>query len=149
MAYGPSHLAVLAVFAVGAALLVWIGRRQTEAQARMFAGVFALLILAAFVVASVYKLIWPDVQTSVPIQLSTSRMMAIASSRAVECGGPNKPIGNPQGDHLIEPLTDQITLDAGQTPPFTVGDKASEKALAALGYVIVTPPSTTMVWPVT
>ncbi|KUI04858.1 TIGR02206 family membrane protein [Mycobacterium sp. IS-3022] len=68
-AYGPSHLVVLAVFAIGAALLVWIGRRQTEAQARVFGRIFALLILAAFVVALVYKLIRPDVQTSVPIQL--------------------------------------------------------------------------------
>ena len=33
-AYGPSHLVVLAVFVIGAVLLVWIGRRQTEAQAR-------------------------------------------------------------------------------------------------------------------
>ena len=34
-AYGPSHSVVLAIFAVGAVLLVWIGRRQTEAQARV------------------------------------------------------------------------------------------------------------------
>ncbi|BBY43562.1 YwaF family protein [Mycolicibacterium celeriflavum] len=68
-AYGPSHLVVLAIFAIGAALLVWIGRRQTEAQARMFGRIFAVLILTAFVVALVYKLIRPDVQTSVQIQL--------------------------------------------------------------------------------
>nr|WP_156425201.1 TIGR02206 family membrane protein [Mycobacterium sp. GA-1285] len=68
-AYGTSHLLVLAIFAVGAALLIWWGRRQTEAQARVFSRVFALLIVAAFVVALVYKLIRPDIQTSVPIQL--------------------------------------------------------------------------------
>ena len=34
-AYGPSHLVVLAVFVIGAVALVWIGRRQTEAQARV------------------------------------------------------------------------------------------------------------------
>jgi len=34
-AYGPSHLAVLGLFAIGAVLLVWIGRRQTESQARI------------------------------------------------------------------------------------------------------------------
>ena len=28
--YGPSHWAVLAVFAIGSAALVWIGRRQSE-----------------------------------------------------------------------------------------------------------------------
>ncbi|OBK81702.1 TIGR02206 family membrane protein [Mycobacterium sp. 1164985.4] len=68
-AYGTSHLVVLAIFAVGVGLLIWLGRRQTEAQARVFSRVFALLILAAFVVALVYKLIRPDIQTSVPIQL--------------------------------------------------------------------------------
>nr|WP_090281484.1 TIGR02206 family membrane protein [Mycolicibacterium komanii]CRL77924.1 putative integral membrane protein [Mycolicibacterium komanii] len=68
-AYGPSHLVVLAIFAVGVGLLIWLGRRQTEAQARVFSRVFALLILAAFVVALVYKLIRPDIQTSIPIQL--------------------------------------------------------------------------------
>ncbi|WP_197503418.1 TIGR02206 family membrane protein [Mycobacterium sp. E740] len=69
VAYGPSHLIVLVLFAVGAALLIWVGRRQADAQARLFARVFALLILAAFAVALVYKLIRPDLQTSVPIQL--------------------------------------------------------------------------------
>src|ERR1700739_3569064 len=32
--YGPSHWAALAVFAIGSVLLVWIGRRQSENQAR-------------------------------------------------------------------------------------------------------------------
>ena len=68
-AYGPSHLVVLAIFVVGAALLVWIGRRQTESQARRLGRVLAVLIVAAFVVALVYKLIRPDIQTSVPLQL--------------------------------------------------------------------------------
>jgi hypothetical integral membrane protein (TIGR02206 family) len=68
-AYGPSHLVVLAVFAIGAALLIWIGRRQTESQARLFGQGFALLILAAFLVALVYKLIRPHLDTSVPLQL--------------------------------------------------------------------------------
>lgn len=69
MAYGPSHLVVLAIFAAGAALLVWTGRRQAEAQARVFSRVFALVILAAFLVALAYKVTRPDIQTSVPIQL--------------------------------------------------------------------------------
>jgi hypothetical protein len=68
-AYGPSHLVVLAVFAIGATLLIWIGRRQTESQARLLGRVLAVLIAAAFVVALVYKLIRPDIQTSVPLQL--------------------------------------------------------------------------------
>jgi hypothetical integral membrane protein (TIGR02206 family) len=69
VAYGPSHLVVLAVFVIGAALLVWIGRRQTEAQARFFGRAFAVLILAAFLVALVYKLIRPHMDTSIPLQL--------------------------------------------------------------------------------
>ena len=68
-AYGPSHLVVLAVFVVGAVALVWIGRRQSQAQARVLGRVLAVLIVAAFVVALVYKLIRPDIQTSVPLQL--------------------------------------------------------------------------------
>ena len=34
--YGPSHWAALAVFAAGAVAVVWLGRRQTERQARVF-----------------------------------------------------------------------------------------------------------------
>ena len=68
-AYGPSHLAVLAVFVIGAVLLVWIGRRQTEAQARLLGRVLAVVIVVAFVVALVYKLIRPDIETSIPLQL--------------------------------------------------------------------------------
>jgi hypothetical integral membrane protein (TIGR02206 family) len=69
VAYGPSHLTVLAIFVIGAVLLVWIGRRQTESQARLFGRVFAAVILAAFIVALVYKLIRPHMDTSIPLQL--------------------------------------------------------------------------------
>jgi len=68
-AYGPSHLVVLAIFVVGAVLLVWVGRRQTEAQSRVLGRVLAAVIVAAFVVALIYKLIRPDIQTSIPLQL--------------------------------------------------------------------------------
>jgi hypothetical protein len=34
-AYGSSHWAVLAVFAIASGALVWIGRRQSESQARL------------------------------------------------------------------------------------------------------------------
>jgi hypothetical integral membrane protein (TIGR02206 family) len=77
-AYGPSHLVVLAVFVIGAVLLVWIGRRQTEAQARTFSRVLAVVIVAAFVVALVYKLIRPDIQTSIPLQLCDIAELAAA-----------------------------------------------------------------------
>jgi hypothetical integral membrane protein (TIGR02206 family) len=68
-AYGPSHLVVLTAFAIGAVALVWIGRRQTESQAQLFSRILAVLILVTFVVALVYKLIEPDLETSVPLQL--------------------------------------------------------------------------------
>ena len=68
-AYGPSHWAVLGVFVIGAALLVWIGRRQTESQARLLGRVLGALIVAVFIVAMVYKLIRPTMDTSVPLQL--------------------------------------------------------------------------------
>jgi hypothetical integral membrane protein (TIGR02206 family) len=67
--YGPSHLAVLVVFAIGSAALVWIGRRQTESQARLFGRVLAALIMAIFSVALVYKLVQPTLAQSVPLQL--------------------------------------------------------------------------------
>jgi hypothetical integral membrane protein (TIGR02206 family) len=68
-AYGPSHLAVLAVFVIGAVALVWIGRRQTDEQARLLGRGLAALILVTFIVALVYKLIRPALDTSVPLQL--------------------------------------------------------------------------------
>jgi hypothetical integral membrane protein (TIGR02206 family) len=68
-AYGPSHWVVLGVFVIGAAALVWIGRRQTESHARLLGRVLAALIVATFIVALVYKLIRPALDTSVPLQL--------------------------------------------------------------------------------
>jgi hypothetical integral membrane protein (TIGR02206 family) len=68
-AYGPSHWAVLGVFVIGSAALVWIGRRQTESQARLLGRVLAVLMLAVIGVALVYKLIRPTIDGSVPLQL--------------------------------------------------------------------------------
>ena len=42
-AYGPSHWGVIAVFVVSAVLLVWLGRRQADAQARRFGRVLGAL----------------------------------------------------------------------------------------------------------
>lgn len=69
VAYGPSHWAVLVIFVAGAAALVWFGRRQSEARARLLGRVLAALILTAFIVALVYKLVRPHLDTSVPLQL--------------------------------------------------------------------------------
>lgn len=68
-AYGPSHLTVLAIFVIGAALLVWIGRTQSESQARLVRRTLAVLLLTMFVVALVYKIVRPEMDTSVPLQL--------------------------------------------------------------------------------
>jgi hypothetical integral membrane protein (TIGR02206 family) len=68
-AYGPSHWAALGLFVIGSAALVWIGRRQTESQARLLGRVLGALMLAVFVVALVYKLIHPTIDGSVPLQL--------------------------------------------------------------------------------
>lgn len=68
-AYGPSHLVVLVLFVVGAVLLVWVGRRQTESQTRLLGRVLAILLLAAFGVALVFKVMRADLQTSIPLQL--------------------------------------------------------------------------------
>lgn len=78
VAYGPSHLVVLAVFAVGAIALIWFGRKQTESQARLFGRGLAVLLLATFVVALVYKLIRPSMDNSVPLQLCDLAELAAA-----------------------------------------------------------------------
>jgi hypothetical integral membrane protein (TIGR02206 family) len=68
-AYGPSHAAVLVVFAIGAVLLVWIGRRQSESQGRLLGRVLGGVLAATFIVALIYKLVRPSLDTSVPLQL--------------------------------------------------------------------------------
>jgi hypothetical integral membrane protein (TIGR02206 family) len=68
-AYGPSHLTVLVVFAIGSAVLVWTGRRQSESQARLLGRVLGTVIMATFGVALVYKLVQPNLASSVPLQL--------------------------------------------------------------------------------
>jgi hypothetical integral membrane protein (TIGR02206 family) len=68
-AYGASHWTVLVIFVIGSAVLVWIGRRQTESQARLLGRVLGVLTLAIFSVALVYKLAQPSIAQSVPLQL--------------------------------------------------------------------------------
>jgi hypothetical integral membrane protein (TIGR02206 family) len=60
---------VLTLFVAGAVLLVARGRRQTATQARLLGRMLAVLIVAAFLTALVYKLVRPDLSTSVPLQL--------------------------------------------------------------------------------
>src|SRR6185369_13802392 len=60
-AYGPSHWAVLAVFAMGAVLLVWAGRRQTDAQARVFGRILGALTAVIYAAVLIYSLIPPSI----------------------------------------------------------------------------------------
>lgn len=68
--YGPSHWAVIAVFAIGSALLVWIGRRQTSSQARRLGRLLGALTAAIYVVVLVHSLIPPAIDRSVPLDLT-------------------------------------------------------------------------------
>jgi hypothetical integral membrane protein (TIGR02206 family) len=61
---------VLAVFAVGALLVVWLGRRQTEPDARRFGRVVGALTGAIYVAVFVYALFPPDVRWSVPLHMT-------------------------------------------------------------------------------
>ena len=68
--YGPSHWAALAVFAIGSVLLVWIGRRQSETQARLLGRVLAALTVAIYAAALAYLLSPPTIERSVPLRLT-------------------------------------------------------------------------------
>lgn len=69
-AYGPSHWAVIAVFAAGAALLVWLGRRQNEHQAQRFGRTMGLVTGAIYIAVLIYSLIPFAVYRSVPLNLT-------------------------------------------------------------------------------
>ncbi|MDT5224651.1 MAG: hypothetical protein QOG19_2058 [Mycobacterium sp.] len=77
-AYGPSYWVVIAVFAIGAALLVWIGRRQTETQARRFGRILGVLTAAIYGSVLVYSLIPPTIARSVPLRLTDLATVAAA-----------------------------------------------------------------------
>jgi hypothetical integral membrane protein (TIGR02206 family) len=77
-AYGPSHWAAIAVFVIGAALLVWIGRRQTESQARRLGRILGVLTAAIYGSVVVYQLIPPTIGGSVPLRLTDLATVAAA-----------------------------------------------------------------------
>lgn len=78
VAFGPSHLIALGVFAVGAVALVAIGRRQDEEDAHLFSRAMALVILGVFTVAMGYKFANPDIDTAMPLQLCDVAELAAA-----------------------------------------------------------------------
>ncbi len=68
--YGPSHWAVLALFVAVAVLLVWVGRRQTDEQARRLGRILGGLTALIYAAVLVYSFIPPSVKGSVPLQLT-------------------------------------------------------------------------------
>src|SRR5260370_24768757 len=76
--YGPSHWAVLAVFAIGSTVLVWIGRRQSESQARLLRRALAALTAAIYGAGLVYLLLPPTIAASVPLRLTDLATVAAA-----------------------------------------------------------------------
>jgi hypothetical integral membrane protein (TIGR02206 family) len=77
-AYGPSYWAVIAVFVIGAALLVWIGRRQSESQARRHGRILSVLTAAIYGSTLIYSLIPPTIGRSVPLRLTDLATVAAA-----------------------------------------------------------------------
>jgi hypothetical integral membrane protein (TIGR02206 family) len=69
-AYGPSHWVILAVFVLGAALLVWQGRRLTDTPARILGrvlGAVTAIIYAAILIAGCIP---PRIEVSLPLRLT-------------------------------------------------------------------------------
>ncbi|WP_040834297.1 YwaF family protein [Nocardia brevicatena] len=70
-AYGPSHWAVLAVFAAGALSVVLIGRKQRNTRtARRFGRAFGAVTLMLYVVIYLSTLFPPTIGRSVPLRLT-------------------------------------------------------------------------------
>jgi hypothetical integral membrane protein (TIGR02206 family) len=77
-AYGPSHWAVIAVFAIGSALLIWIGRSQTHEQARRLGRILGALTAAIYGSMFAYSLFPPSIDRSVPLRLTDLATVAAA-----------------------------------------------------------------------
>jgi uncharacterized membrane protein YwaF len=68
--YGTSHWVVLAIFAIGSAALIWIGRSQSEPQARVLGRILGALTAALYAALLIYKLHSSTIVDAVPLQLS-------------------------------------------------------------------------------
>jgi hypothetical integral membrane protein (TIGR02206 family) len=77
-AYGPSHWAVIAVFVLGAALLVWVGRRQSASHARRLGRILGALTAAIYGSTLIYSLTPPTIDRSVPLRLTDLATVAAA-----------------------------------------------------------------------
>jgi hypothetical integral membrane protein (TIGR02206 family) len=69
---------VLVLFAAGAVLLVWLGRRQTDAAARRFGRIAGAVTAAIYLAVLVYALSLFDVRWSVPLHLTDLATMVTA-----------------------------------------------------------------------
>ncbi|WP_434085267.1 YwaF family protein [Mycolicibacterium goodii] len=70
VAYGPSYWIAIAVFVSVAALLVWLGRRQSGRQARILGRVLGGVTAAIYVAMLLYTWIPPTLERSVPLRLT-------------------------------------------------------------------------------
>ena len=61
---------MIAVFVAGAILSVWLGRRQTEHQSRVFGRFLGALTATSYVAMLAYTLIPPSIERSVPLRLT-------------------------------------------------------------------------------
>ncbi|WP_016881167.1 MULTISPECIES: TIGR02206 family membrane protein [unclassified Rhodococcus (in: high G+C Gram-positive bacteria)] len=77
-AYGPSYWAMIALFVVGAAVLVRLGRRRTVSQARRLGRVLAVLTAAIYGATLVHFSIPPTIGGSVPLRLTDLATVAAA-----------------------------------------------------------------------
>ncbi len=68
--YGPSYWGAIAAFALGAALLVWAGRRFSGSQADGLGRALGVLTAATYCAILVYNLVPPTLAGSVPLQLT-------------------------------------------------------------------------------
>ena len=68
--YGPSHLAAMALSGCGAVALVWLGRMQTDSQARMLGRVLGATTAAIYAVVLIAGLHPPRLDVSVPLRLT-------------------------------------------------------------------------------
>jgi len=68
--YGPSHWGVIAVFVIGAVVLVWVGRRQTDHQARRLGRILGAVTAVIYGAILIYVLTPPSIEYSVPLQLT-------------------------------------------------------------------------------
>jgi len=69
-AYGPSHWAIIVVFVIGAVLLVRVGRRQTQPQARRLGRILGPVTALIYAAILIYIVTPPSIDYSVPLQLT-------------------------------------------------------------------------------